>query len=300
MSRALIVSDGRPGHLNQSLALAKYLGITADVHEVSPRFRWSKALSYLLDKAGIYTGRLFTGHDQVHTSVKYDLVIGAGSSTYYMTKVLAKELGAKSVTMMLPRGYHYDFDLIFAPKHDNPPVRPNLVEIPANFAYVEPHGIYQTSKRSIGIVIGGDNKVFSMSEKLLQEQLDAIIAHYGDYEVAVTTSPRTPESVVSMLKKYAFDYSVIYSEDPVNPIPDFLDQCETVFITSDSTSMISEAVSYGSANVIVLPLESDRESKFTRLVDTLEKEGYLSVYDGTFKEVNRKIDFSKYAKRVML
>ena len=298
MSRALIVSDGRPGHLNQSLALTKYLGITADVHEVSPRFRWSKALSYILDKAGIYTDRLFTG--QVRASVKYDLVIGAGSSTYYMTKVMAKELGAKSVTMMLPHGYHYDFDLIFAQKHDKPPVHPNILEVPANFAYVEPHGIYQASKRSIGIVIGGDNKVFSMSEKLLQEQLNAIIAHYDDYEVAVTTSPRTPESVVSMLKKYTFDYSVIYSEDPVNPIPDFLDQCETVFITSDSTSMISEAVSYGSANVIVLPLESDRESKFTRLVDTLEKEGYLSVYDGTFKEVNRKIDFSKYAKRVML
>jgi mitochondrial fission protein ELM1 len=201
--------------------------------------------------------------------------------------------------MMLPQGYRYDFDLIFAQVHDRPPIQPNIIEIPANFAYVEPQGIYHASKPAVGIVIGGDNSIYTMSETELRTQLNRIVSYYSGHEIAVTTSPRTPERVENMVKAYGFDYTLIYSEEPNNPIPDFLSECETVFLTADSTSMISEAISFGKANVMVLPLGSEGENKFSRLLDTLEKEGYLSRFDGTFREANRKIDFSQYARKVL-
>ncbi len=93
---------------------------------------------------------------------------------------------------------------------------------------------------------------------------------------------------------------MIYSQKPVNPIPDFLAQCERVFITADSTSMISEAVSFGKAGVEVLPLQSTKENKFDRFIAHLEREGYLHRFDGTVKEANRKIDFHDYVKGVSL
>ena len=293
MSRILILSDGRAGHLNQSIALSKYLELPCDIVEVFPKFKWSKAMTYFLDKVAIKTKLLF---DMTLLRKDYTLIVGTGSQTYYMTKVLAKELDARSITMMLPRGYRYDFDIIFAQSHDNPPKQENITEIPANFSYVEPQGFYVPKKHAIGIVIGGDNKVFTLSIEKLKAQLDLIVKHYQGYEIAITTSPRTSEAVECLIKSYHFDYEVLFSQDPINPIPDFLEFCETVFITGDSTSMISEAIAYGVSNVMVLPLESKEENKFERFVKALEREGYLHIFNGTIENRNKKIDFRDYLK----
>jgi len=282
--KSLILSDGRIGHLNQSIALAKYLGCSYDIVEIRFKNKLYKVLSYFLDKFSIRSKALFS----VNVQQKYDLVIGTGSSTYYAAKVLAKSMQAKSITMMLPKGYIYNFDTIFAQSHDEPPKQENIIEIPANFSYVEPKGIYYAEKKSIGIVIGGDNKLFTMSN------------YYEVYEIAITTSPRTSKEIETLIQNYAFDYEVIYSKNPINPIPDFLEQCEAVFITGDSTSMISEAIAYGVSNVIVLPLESKGDNKFERFVKSLEREGYLHIFDGTIKNRNKKIDFRKYLRGVNL
>ena len=292
MSRILILNDGRMGHLNQSVALAKYLEQPYDVVEVLPKYRLSRSLTYVLDRLGVKSKFLF--HSMILPHDAYAMVVGTGSLTYYMIKVFAEQLEAKSVTMMLPCGYRYDFDTIFAQNHDNPPNQENIIKIPANFAYVEPQGIYKAKKKSIGIVIGGDNKVFTLSKEKLKEQLDLIRHYYEGYEIAVTTSPRTSKEVEALVRSYHFEYEVIFSQNRINPIPDFLEQCEAVVITGDSTSMISEAVSYGKTNVIVLPLKSQKSNKFERFIESLEKEGYLHIFDGTVKNRNRKIDFSKY------
>lgn len=283
----LILSDGRMGHLNQSLALVKYLDVPYDVEMVKFKSRWYKVLSYLLDRLGIYTDTIFT----VKIDKEYDWVISTGSTTYYATKVLAKKMQAKSIVMMLPRGYRYDYDIIFAQRHDMSPRQKNIIEIPANFSYVQPKGLYRATKKSIGIVIGGDNKIFRIFKENLEKQLDFIKQYYRGYEIAISTSPRTSKEIETLIKAYAFEYAVIYSQNPINPIPDFLSQCETVFITADSTSMISEAISYGKSNVVVLPLESQKENKFTRFVKDLEEEGYLHLFDGTLQNRNKKINF---------
>ena len=296
MSRVLILSDDRMGHLNQSLAFVKTMALPYDIISIKYKYKWYKALTYLLDRMGIKTEKLFS----VKIDKPYDIVVGTGSTTAYATKVLAKRLDAKSVVMMLPHGYKYDFDIIFAQSHDNPPQQGNIIEIPANFSYVEPKGIYQAKKESIGIVIGGDNKLFTMSKKMIKAQLDDIVNTYTDHEIAITTSPRTSKEIEEMIESYAFDYEVIFSKNPINPIPDFLAQCETVFITGDSTSMISEAISYGQSNVVVLPLESQEKNKFTRFIEALEQDGYLHIFNGTIKNSNKKIDFKRYLKGLTL
>lgn len=292
----LILSDGRMGHVNQSIALAKIMQYNYDVFEVTFKNRFYKALSYIFDRLGIYSKSLF----HIHALKRYDMVISTGSETYYVTKVLAKEMQAKSVVLMLPKSYRLNFDVIFAQSHDTPPRQRNILEIPANFAYVEPQGMYKSKKKSIGIIIGGDNKVFSMHSETLKKQLDFIKSYYKSYEIAISTSPRTSVEVEQLIASYHFEYEVIYSQNPINPIPDFLKQCETVFITGDSTSMISEAVSYGKSNVVILPMKSKGNNKFTRFIDLLTEEGYVHIFDGSIENKNKKIDFLKYTKRLQV
>ena len=298
MASILILSDDRAGHLNQSLAFVKYTGMPYDVVSVKFKARWCKLLSYIFDNLGIYTASLFDMElDKLND---YDIVVGAGSSTAYLTKVLAKKMNAMSVSMMLPRGFRYDFDVIFAQSHDNPPKQNNIIELPANFSYVEPKSIYKAKRKSIGIVIGGNNKVFTMSKEKLKTQLDAILEFYPDYEIAVSTSPRTSKKIDDLITSYKFDFEIIYSKNSVNPIADFLEQCETVFITGDSTSMISETVAFGKANIVILPLEFEKENKFTKFIDMLQEKDYLHIFDGSIKEKNKKIDFNSYLKQVHL
>lgn len=197
---------------------------------------------------------------------------------------------------MLPRGYRFDIDVIFAQTHDNPPKAKNIIEIPANFSHITPPGIFRSTQPTIGIVIGGDNKVFHFSAHLLKQQLDRIFEGFKGYHIAITTSPRTSLEIEALLDYYPFDYKVIYSQNPINPIPDFLDQCDYIFITQDSTSMISEAVSYGKGYIEVLPLKSEKENKFSRLVKSLENDGYVHLYDGNIGTANRKIDFYALAR----
>lgn len=291
MKRILILSDGRKGHLNQSIALAKHLGYPYDILEVHFKTKAHKLLSYMLDKFFVYTDFLFQSKS---IESVYDIVVGAGSSTYYPVKVFAKKIHAKSVVMMLPQGYRYDFDTIFAQSHDNPPKQNNIIEIPANFSFAIPALIYQPKKSSIGIVIGGSNKILTMHYEVLKQQLDFIVTHYKDYEIAVTTSPRTPKEIEELIESYHFDYEVIYSHNPINPIGDFLAHCSTVFITSDSTSMISEAISFGEANIVILPLEGLAGSKFEKLLVSLGD--YLAIFNGKIEHRNKKIDFKEYLK----
>jgi len=305
LKKALIISDGKKGHLNQSIALAKYLGYKYDIVEVYFKSKILKLLSYLFDRIGVYTMSIFQFENGVlprypelvsGSKNEYSIVVCAGSSTYYATKVLAKKFNVKSVAMMLPRGYKYDFDVIFAQIHDNPSKQSNIIEIPANFSFIEPFGLYKPKKQSVGIIIGGNNSSLEMNKDKLKVQLDFIKEKFKDFEIAVTTSPRTPKDIEDFVRSYHFDYEVIYSLNPVNPIPDFLSQCDTVLITSDSTSMISESVSFGKANIVVLPLVSKKENKFDKFISKLETDGYLHIFGGKIINKNKKIDFTQYLK----
>ena len=296
--RMLILSDGRAGHENQSVALAKHLGIGYDICRVEPRFGWSKAAALLLDRLGIYLPGLFSVEKLPQSSYSY--VVGAGSTTYYPVKVLAKKLGATSVAMMLPKGFRYDFDMILAQGHDDPPKQPNIKTLPVNLTYVQPQGIFQKKQKPVvGIVIGGENDTYAMSRGRIEAFLDEIAARYKQsHTIAVTTSPRTPKEIETLVASYGFDYTLIYSECQENPIPDFLAVAEVVFVTADSTSMISEAVSFGKSAVIVLPLEAQKESKYQTFVEMLERGEYLHIYDGSIKYRSRKVDLSRALKKV--
>jgi len=293
VSRVLIISDTRFGHVNQSIAYAKYLGYEYDVVEIVFKNKLCKLFSYVFDALKIYSNILF----ELKVERKYDMVVGTGSRTYYAVKVLAKKMHAKSLTMMLPRGYRYDFDVIFAQSHDKPPKQNNIIEIPANFAYVEPQGLYKADKKSIAIVLGGDSKVFTMKVKEIAIYLDFIMKYYKGCEIVVSTSPRTSKKIEILLEKYDFAYKVIFSKTPSNPMADFLNECETICITGDSTSMISEAISYGRSSVLVLPLKSKSQNKFETFMQALEKKGYLHIFNGKIEHKNKKINFLSYVNK---
>ena len=289
--RLLILNDGKPGHVNQSLAFARLLKRDYTLHDVGFKYRTSKGASYLADRLGVYTPRLFMAELPTGT---YDAVVSAGSETYYANRTLSKRLGCKSVAIMMPKSYRLDFDLIVAQHHDNPPDRPNIVPVPINLSFSQPQGVVtpRPGDRYIALIVGGDSAQQKLDVTLLRDQVEKILQLFPEHHIWLTTSRRTSSDAEKMLRHYPFQDPVWYSENPVNPIADYLHYCDYVFVTADSSSMISEAVSFGRACVEVLPLaeELPSRSKFVRLLSRLQEMGCLHLFDGSCGACQKKVD----------
>ncbi|WP_024954292.1 ELM1/GtrOC1 family putative glycosyltransferase [Sulfurospirillum arcachonense] len=282
--KILILSDKKAGHVNQSIAFAKLKNLEYNILEVDNNL---KILTYLLDFFGIYIN-LF---DLKAKNNNYQAIVSAGSATYYANKYLAKKLNIKSIAIMLPSSFRYsDFDCILACSHDNPPKEKNIIELPINLSISEPKGyIKHKDQKALGIIVGGSNNIFEMKKEEIKKELDSIFKKYPNHLKYITTSRRTPSQIDTLLENYDFDYSVIYSKNPsINPIPDFLHVCEELFITIDSTSMLSEAKANSNASLHVINLQANKQdTKYHKLANIVQN-------------IDGKFDYTPYLQKVAL
>ena len=326
MNKVLILTDGKAGHENQSRAFARALGCEAVLLPVQFKSPLAKALSYLLDLFGILTPSLFKPFDTRHltsgiqnTNREYRAVIGTGSGTFYAAKVLAHSLGVPCGVVLYPRGYRLaGFDCILAPSFDRPDNVQNVIPIPANLvaadaAFYEA-GVkafrerYTPSGRpAVAVIVGGPNKCATLSADWMRAQLNQIFSTYkppssklqalssklqapsSPHEIWVTTSRRTPPEVEAVVDSFPFDYKLLYSKDHFNPIPAFVQLASTLYVTAESTGMISESCTFGTAEVRVLDNLKPGPHKFRRFVEDLVRGGYVNGA--------RKVDLSEQFAR---
>ena len=315
MGKVLILTDGKAGHENQSKAFARALGCEFDLVEIHFKSKLAKALSYLLDWLGVLNTNLTDLTDSKKRD--YVAVIGTGSGTFYAAKAVAKKLGVKCGVVLYPRGYDVkSFDCVLAPAFDRPKAAANVIEIPANlvandeafyskgiedfkahYGKCSNGGVFECSNAQ-AVIIGGPNKCSTMTPEWMKAQLDAIFNSKPQTsnlkpEFWVTTSRRTPPNVEAVVDSYPWNYKLLYSKDHFNPIPAFVKLAKKLYVTAESTGMLSEACTFGSAEVVALDNLNPGPHKFRRFVDDLRKGGYV---DG-----NRKGDLSaQFARAKML
>ena len=310
MGKILILTDGKAGHENQSKAFARALGCEFDLVEVHFKSKFHKALSYILDRVGVRTMQLLsTAVDCGRMQSKPVAVIGTGSGTFYAAKAMARKLGVKCGVVLYPRGYDIaSFDCVLAPAFDRPKKAANVIEIPANLvandeafyekgveAFLKCSNVRMNEySNAIAVIVGGPNKCSTMTPEWMKAQLDSIFAQRNrtieqseqsnNFEFWVTTSRRTPPAVEAVVDSYPWDYKLLYSKDHFNPIPAFVKLAKKLYVTAESTGMLSESCTFGSAEVVALDNLKPGPHKFRRFVEDLRTGGYV---DG-----NRKVDLS--------
>lgn len=278
--KVLIISDGKAGHLNQSIAFCELKDIDFDIIEIKSFHKFKKILSYILDFFFIYLN-LFNLKVE---NKNYKAVISTGSWTYYTNKYFSKKFHIKSVAILLPKGFRYsDFDYILALEHDDAPKNKNIISMPLNLSINKPKGFLKKSdKKSLGLILGGDNSIFKMESSSIKKVLDDIYKNYPNHLKYITTSRRTPKEIEKLIEDYSFDYEVIFSKNSkINPIPDFIEICDELFITIDSTSMLSEAKANSNANINIIYLQSEKKNtKFHKLAQNIEDlEGQFDYFE---------------------
>jgi mitochondrial fission protein ELM1 len=274
----VVVVDGRPGHEKQSYgiikALENRLTVSTTVVDISPRGLGYQFNSYL---------RLLLGFSFTTFTLpfKADIVIGTGTRTHTTVLSLKKHFHVPAITCMTP-GKHLRnlFDICFVPEHDG--------LTGSNFFYTcgAPNSNInkKNHKEDKGLIlIGGvDNKSHVWESKEIVENILHVIAKEQKINWTISSSPRTPQLTVDLLTNKIRDYHNCAFYDFKDTARGWVEQqydtCKTVWVTSDSISMLYEALSSG-CSVHIFPISWKKDSsKFKRNEDLLIAKGLVTPF----------------------
>ena len=291
--RLLILSDGKAGHLKQSLAAVEAVRerqhVSHDVVEIRYRHAWGRAMALLWSWwmparfGGIRCLQwVLTPASATTLFGQYaDVIVSCGASTTAVNVLWAAENRATSVVIMNPAPLPlHRFGLVIAPRHDGLPACPNVVQIVG--ALVRPQreeDIKQATYRlqahpkfkrervvihqhpMIAVLLGGDTAHYAVSQGFVEALMGQVqsVCERVDGWYLVTTSRRTTPAVERMLSEQLSRdprcrLLLIASCDPIDGTMDgMLGSADVAVVTGESISMVSESCASGRRVIVVEP-----------------------------------------------
>jgi len=271
-----VVSDGRRGIENQALGLAEAVG----------RVRPVRTFPIHLDKGG---------DPPDPGPIAPDLWIGCGRAAVKAAPGFRRaHPKAVMVYVQDPRTDHEIFDLIVPPRHDRLtgrtvlPILGSPNRIHADRLDEAKDSFSAELARLPGpraaFLIGGDSKHHRFSTAACDYLLGRTeqVRQMG-LSLMITTSRRTPPDLAHALAERYTDADDVWLHrgDGANPYFAFLAGADFIFVTEDSTNMLTEAAATG-APVYKLGVDGS-PGKFRDLYAGLEGHGALRPWLGTLQ-----------------
>ncbi len=232
--RVLVLSDGKLGHVKQSLAVvdalkARHPELSSQVLDIRYRHPMARALAVLWSwwapggagAAACLRWTLQPASAQALMSRYADLIVSCGAATAPVNLLWAAENRAKSVVLMNPAPLPLRrFSLVIAPRHDGLPARANLIRtsgaltvpmsedrLRAAEARLQVHPRYQGARAEsrahpvVAVFLGGDTPHYELTAafaEVLIRQVTAV-CEVVQGVCLVTTSRRTAPAVERLL-----------------------------------------------------------------------------------------------------
>lgn len=243
-----VVSDGKPGHLNQSLGLAEALARAVPTeHQIVPALpAWRAALAWLLKRM---PGK---------TLPAPDLILGAGHGTHLTLLAARRAGGGRAVVLMKPSLPRRCFDLAIVPRHDGVAADAHTLVTEGALNRIHPAGA-RDPQRGL-MLIGGESPHFQWDGDAIQVQINSVLARTPDMQWTLTTSRRTPAEFLAALPAAPNLAVVPHTATGPDWLPQQLAGCGTAWVTPDSASMVYEALTAG-AEVGVFDLPVNPKSR---------------------------------------
>lgn len=276
-----VVTEGLAGTENQCIGVAEALGVDFDVKRVALHEPWRSLSPYIgLEQSWSFVPRL--------EGPWPDLVIAAGRKAISATRFIAKRSPETFICFIQdPRTAKHSFDLIAVPEHD--PLRgdnvivtrasPNRITA-ERLADAKAHfpELGTLSNPRVAVLIGGRSKAYDMSEDTTCRIADDLSHIEGS--LMVTCSRRTGTENERILRD-TLGHHFFWDGQGDNPYMAMLAWADTILVTADSASMISDACTTGKP---VYMIDLDGGSKrITALHDNLIKAGILRRFTGSLE-----------------
>lgn len=260
-----IVSDGKPGHRNQSLGLAEAIG------------RLEPARIEVIELAGGIFGRLRGAFSVAARLARPDVVIGAGHATHLPLLALGRWFGAPTVVLMRPSLPACWFGVCLVPRHDleKRRARDNVIATVGALNRIVPAA---GPRQPTGVLLIGGPAPADLPGLL--DGLATIAAATPQVAWTLTDSRRTPAAFLSSLRPLGLPIEIHgHATTAGDWLPQQLASASDVWVTPDSVSMIHEALTSG-ARVGLLPCPHTLSApRLTASVAQLVTGGWLAPYD---------------------
>jgi len=286
----LVISDGRRGIENQALGLAEAVArlrraeITRQTVDSGTAFKAaSPTLQFALKSKT---------SDYGLTGPPPDFAIGCGRQAIAPLLVLKKAApDCFTAYIQDPRLDLSRFDLVIAPEHDGltGPNVETMIGSPNRIikAEIAGHTIKFSDRLDAmplpraALLIGGNSKTHKLTPTIHDIHLAAAqtLIEKG-LSLLISTSRRTPKFAQNGWSELAQNHEDVWLYDGTGPNPyiAFLGGAEFIFVTEDSTNMLTEAASTGKT-VFRLPMQG-KAGKFQTLYDRLEARCHIGRFAG--------------------
>jgi len=257
--------DGKAGHDAQSHGLVTALRerLAVSVFDIPVNKNVSGFWSWLT--AGYGPGRGLPAPD---------LLLGAGHATHWHLLAARRRWGGRIILLMKPSLPVSWFDLCLVPEHDAAPPAANVVTTRGVLNSLRAAGGHATDTGLI--LLGGPSRHFSWQDGDILSQLERLVRERPVKRWLLTTSPRTPESLLQVLVDRPEFECTPYSPGNRDWLPDRLAEAGEAWVTEDSVSMIYEALTAGT-RVGLLKVARSQRNRITAGVDTMVKEGWVGT-----------------------
>lgn len=285
MTHVWVLADDRAGNVNQLLGIADVLGEPYERKDIRYT-KWVRLPNWLRGSSCVG----ITPESQQNLCEPWpDVVLSAGRRSFPVARYIQKKSRGqtKVVQLMNPGAWGFKkADLIVLPAHDKYNGRADNVSVVTG----APHRVTVdrlTSERQhwkeilggypskrVALIVGGATKDKPFTIDMARDLIKGVKA-LRPGSVLVTTSRRTPNDVVALLKQElpepTFFYQ--YGDAGENPYFGLLAYADEIVVTGDSISMCSECCAAGVPVFIFAP-EQMMGSKHKRFHATLYREGY--------------------------
>jgi len=256
------VSDGKAGHRSQALGLFQAMQrqqTHATFEEVSIHDL----------PIGSLIKALFSSKKSLFKQAP-NFIFGVGSHTHFRVWLLGKIFKkAKTVILMKPNLPIAWFDYAVIPEHDGIPANGRVIVTRGALNPICNENRHQASR--ILIALGGSSKRHQWNQEKVLLSVQQIVENNPDSEIVLTTSRRTPDGFIDILKQQSFARKLqIYpvEQTPQGWIFEEMQKAEAVWVTEDSVSMIFEALTAG-CRVGVIAMDRLKQDRITNAVDML-------------------------------
>jgi mitochondrial fission protein ELM1 len=324
-----IISDGNPGHYNQSLAIAEALvrNHGAAIHWVKVRLA---VRGFLRPTLTALTNCLRRPLPAALESLCYrfeaplpaerpDIIVSSGGDTAFLNVLLARRLNCRNLFVGQPASLNYrNFDAVLdtePPRNERNCIRLGYLPTRLTPESARRAGVEFRQEKGLGerplcsMLIGGKSRTHEYGGadwRALAEAMNHLAAKYG-FGWLVTSSRRTGAEGERLLQELLDPKLVAdttwWGADPRNVVPAYLGASQAAFCTQDSMTMLSESIASGQPVYALRPqhvLQDQMETNFNGrfLAENVEKRKIRTVAISDMGAIDIPADASRHFEPV--
>ena len=303
--KGILLTEGMHGMISQVEGLAKSLDLDFIHEKIELNNFWE------MIPPKITPIQKFVFKNNIENN--FDIVISCGRKSVIPSIYLKQKFKNKIVNIHIqdPKVSLDNFDFIVAPEHDGLKGK-NVLTTKGAIHYLRNSELSENEnylksqinkEKLVTLIVGGPNKYYDYNDKTIDEIFLKIKDNFINkgYQLIFIPSMRTPQNVINKAGNYFGQNQIIITNVDKKAYLSSLKLADHIVVTSDSTSMISEAAMTGKPIYVAqMPAikNNKRFRKFFELFKSLNiiKDLENSVEEWNYEKLNETDKISSYIK----